>query len=63
MNRMEGDVIMNINNILEAIIAGVVVLLIGAIIGTGVTKKKNKAKNRQKGDNNINIQNSKIGDK
>lgn len=60
---MEGGVIMDINNILEAIIAGVVVLLIGAGIGTGVTKKKNKAKNKQKGDNNINIQNSKIGDK
>nr|WP_302416401.1 hypothetical protein [uncultured Romboutsia sp.] len=52
---------MDISNILEAIIAGVVVAIIVSGIGIGVTKSI--ARNKQKGRNNINIQNSNIGDK
>lgn len=52
---------MDISNILPDIIKEVVVAIILAVLGIGVTK--NIAKNKQKGTNNINIQNSNIGDK
>lgn len=52
---------MDMSSILEGIIAGVAVAIIVAVFGIGATK--NIAKNKQKGKNNINIQNSNIGNK